>query len=126
MEKDFAPHQEALELKQLGFDEAISTYYSFPDNELSYVMDGHSKVSVRRNSQFGHAVSAPTYSQAFRFFREKYELFFWIEKFHKNETYIFQIPPANFTKIQGHYTTYEKAEITCLRKLIEIVKQNQP
>ncbi len=126
MEKDFIPYQEALELKQLGFDEAISTYYSFPDNELSYVMDGHSEVSVRRNSQFGHAVSAPTYSQAFRFFREKYELFFWIEKFHKNETYIFQIPPANFTKIQGHYTTYEKAELACLRKLIEIVKQKQP
>jgi hypothetical protein len=123
MEKDFAPHQEALELKQLGFDEAISTYYSFPDNELSYVMDGHSKVSVRRNSQFGHAVSAPTYSQAFRFFREKYELFSWIEKFHKNETYIFQIPPANFTKIQGHYTTYEEAELACVVKLIEIVKK---
>jgi hypothetical protein len=139
MEKDFAPHQEALELKQLGFDEAISTYYSFPDNELSYVMDGHSKVSVRRNSQFGHAVSAPTYSQAFRFFREKYKLQPSVNSF-RFEEYSFNImgnrneilyPIQHKLLNDGkknpwEFDTYEEAELACLRKLIEIVKQNQP
>ena len=64
-------------------------------------------------------------SMAFRWFREKYDLFCWVEKFHKDETYIFQIPPANFTKIQGHFETYEEAELACLEKLIEIVEENE-
>jgi hypothetical protein len=119
MEKDFIPYQEALELKQLGFNEPCLKYW----NGIGEYFGQNDWFNWNQAEKF---VSIPLYQQAFRFFREKYELFFWIEKFHKNETYIFQIPPANFTKIQGHYTTYEKAEITCLRKLIEIVKQNQP
>jgi hypothetical protein len=119
MEKDFIPYQEALELKQLGFDEECFRF----KNNISNVYEEKGWFNWNQSELF---VSIPLYQQAFRFFREKYELFFWIEKFHKNETYIFQIPPANFTKIQGHYTTYEEAELACLRKLIEIVKQKQP
>jgi hypothetical protein len=50
MEKEFVPYEQALALKELGFDEATSTFYSYPDNELSYVMDGHNRVSVRKNT----------------------------------------------------------------------------
>ena len=135
MESLFVPYEIALELKQLGFDEAISTYYSFPDNELSYVMDGHSKVSVRRNSQFGHAVSAPTYSQAFRWFREKYKLNGFIG-FRPNvkqfdchvydmslsgKEYVKQRTMEEYNK-DPKVGTYEEAELACVIKLIEIVK----
>ena len=120
MNKEFIPHQEALDLKHLGFDEAISTYYSFPDIELSYVMDGHSKVSVRRNSQFGHAVSAPTYSQAFRWFREKYQLHSYIEGAYP--WFRFYINSED-NRWEGHkHLSHEEAELECLKKLIEIVK----
>jgi hypothetical protein len=134
MEKEFVPHQEALDLKQLGFDEAISTYYSFPNIELSYVMDGHSKVSFRRNSQFGYAVSAPTYSQAFRFFREKFNLEYQIIKsasdsysavIHLNTREyldkILTLSNACVDEVVDCYS-YEEAELECVRKLIEIVK----
>jgi hypothetical protein len=109
MSKEFIPHQEALDLKHLGFDEAISTYYSFPDIELSYVMDGHSKVSVRRNSQFGHAVSAPTYSQAFRWFR-------------KSENGSLNHLDFMYEYLKDDSMSYEDAELACLKKLIQIVK----
>jgi hypothetical protein len=123
MNKEFIPHQEALDLKHLGFDEAISTYYSFPDIELSYVMDGHSKVSVRRNSQFGHAVSAPTYSQAFRWFREKYQLHSYIEGAYP--WFRFYINSED-NRWEGHkHLSHEEAELECLKKLIQIVKENK-
>jgi hypothetical protein len=129
--QDFTLYQEALALKELGFDEAISTYYSFPDNKLSYVMDGHSKVSVRRNSQFGYAVSAPTYSEAFRFFREKHDLqhnIVW-NKFYDKTPYQYEVRPTWRNEplrpygTSGMCSTYEEAELACLKKLIEIVKQ---
>ena len=108
MNKEFVPYEQALALKELGFDEPclIKDTEQGEDCAIYYVHDN----------------GTPTFSQAFRWFREKYKLFCWIEKFHVDETYIFQIPPANFTKIQGHYKTYEEAELECLIKLIELVK----
>jgi len=123
MNKEFIPYEQALELKKLGFDEPCFGFYDeslyFPNNENQYGTFCNQKIDAP-------SCSAPLYQQVFRWFREKYDLFCWVEKFHKDETYIFQIPPANFTKIQGHYTTYEEAELACLKKLIEIVKSNKP
>ena len=129
MEKEFVTYTQALDLKELGFDEpCFGTYLSSLQSdwkvyELILEMGMNEEFEDNRNVYLSEgACSAPTFSQAFRFFREKYKLFCWIEKFHVDETYIFQIPPANFTKIQGHYKTYEEAELECLKKLIEIVK----
>ncbi len=109
MTKEFVPYGLAVKLKELGFNEPCFGY-----------RDGIGHLMIKETPHGG--ISAPTYSQAFRWFREKYDLFCWIEKFHKDETYIFQIPPANFTKIQGDFKTYEEAELACLQKLIQIVK----
>ena len=118
--KDFAPYQQSLELKELGFDEpCLATI-----DQTEYIHIKGTKYPIR-GAMCYMDTPCPTYSQAFRFFREKYDLFCWIEKFHKDETYIFQIPPANFTKIQGHFETYEEAELACLEKLIEIVEENE-
>lgn len=138
MNKEFVPYNESLELKELGFDEpCLAAYFVFGDAKIRDGYYGQTEPELFINGigkeledrmeelkMFAYCASlVPTFSQAFRFFREKYELFCWIEKFHVDETYIFQIPPANFTKIQGHYITYEEAELACLRKLIEIAKQ---
>jgi hypothetical protein len=133
--KDFVPYEQAIELKKLGFDEDIPTYYSYPENKLSYTMDGHNQVSVRRNSQFGHAVSAPTFSQAFRWFREKYNLRGFIGfrpnvKMFDCHIYDMSLSGLEYTKQRTmeefnkdpEVGTYEEAELECLKKLIEIVK----
>jgi hypothetical protein len=114
MKKEFVPYKQALALKELGFNEPCFGWW-FADEEM-LIIDKSTK------STSENIIQAPLFQQAFRWFREKYDLFCWIEKFHKDETYIFQIPPANFTKIQGHFKTYEEAELACLIKLIEIVK----
>ena len=108
-------------------------------------MDGHSKVSVRRNSQFGHAVSAPTYSQAFRFFRDKFKFdcsfedeivendeveevemwnFFIYKTKQKVDDKVMEFCSNNFHSYIECFSR-EEAELPCLRKLIEIVKQKQ-
>ena len=91
-------------------------------NKLGYKHYTEHSVEELDNLPLGSEERIMEQALVLKWFREKYELFCWIEKFHVNETYIFQIPPANFTKIQGHYITYEEAELACLRKLIEIVK----
>jgi hypothetical protein len=120
MNKEFAPYEPSLALKELGFDEpCFGIWMERGDrHDVIYVAKQEDAWMAEEND----GILAPLYQQAFRWFREKYDLFCWIEKFHKDETYIFQIPPANFTKIQGHFKTYEEAELACLIKLIEIVK----
>jgi hypothetical protein len=120
MENEFVPYNLAIQLKELGFDEpCLATI-----DQTEYIHIKGTKYPIR-GAMCYMDTPCPTYSQVFRWFREKYDLFCWIEKFHKDETYIFQIPPANFTKIQGHFKTYEEAELECLKKLIEIVKDGK-
>jgi hypothetical protein len=73
----------------------------FEDNRNIYLLEG--------------ACSAPTFSQCFRWFREKYNIWCWNEKYTEDETYIYQIPKFNFKKIQGYYKSYEEAELACLK-----------
>jgi hypothetical protein len=120
MKNEFVPYNLAIQLEELGFDEpCLATI-----DQTEYIHIKGTKYPIR-GAMCYMDTSCPTFSQAFRWFREKYDLFCWIEKFHKDETYIFQIPPANFTKIQGHFKTYEEAELECLKKLIEIVKDEK-
>ena len=70
--KEFVPYELALELKQLGFNEPCLGYYIantlFISNDNVY------------NSTDIPVIKAPLYSQAFRFFREKYDLHVQIRK----------------------------------------------
>ena len=122
MDKEFVPYELAVKLKALGFDEPCLAQWIEKDSREG----GGIKLEIWNDEDTIFEVKswtkAPLYQQAFRWFREKHDLFCWIEKFHVDETYIFQIPPANFTKVQGHYITYEEAELACLEKLIEIVE----
>ena len=114
---DFVPYELALELKQLGFDEPCLGYYIantlFISNDIVY------------NSTDIPVIKAPLYSQAFRWFREKYKLKCCIiplvceqgfsdlyeSRIHQEKHSILRI---------GNYKTYEEAELACLKKLIEL------
>lgn len=119
MEKEFIPYDLALALKELGFDEPCFGYY---DPLLGYYPIMNSDCINPKPSLFNHnissiVVSAPTFSQAFRFFREKYGDYL---------LYSFGVIP-HFTIIQNliiedSKITYEEAELECLKRLIEIVK----
>jgi hypothetical protein len=123
MEKEFIPYQQALELKELGFDEPCIKYY-WTDGMFAKGYEDPFNYNKRDN-----VISAPTYSQAFRWFREVYGL-------HGGNTistnmwttfsfYIDDIPNKNPIATHLDFNTPEEAELACLIKLIEIVKEKK-
>jgi hypothetical protein len=115
MTKEFIPYQEALALKQLGFDEPCFGWFA-SDRTL-----------VKEVTEKTDFTLAPTYSQAFRWFRENYNLFGQV---NIRTYYIYEISNDGIAiEMVSQYdkllNTYEEAELECLKKLIELVKQKQ-
>jgi predicted AlkP superfamily phosphohydrolase/phosphomutase len=125
MEKEFVPYELALRMKQLGFDEPCIAFYE-PNNKEVMVVG----VPQRYNDPsllYLKDFCAPTYSQAFRWFREKNDLYYTIEG-SKKYGFAFFIYYENDDKDElksKEYFTYEEAELACLEKLIEIVENNK-
>jgi len=130
MNKEFIPYEQALALKELGFDEPCFGCY---DNFNIWIIDRNSKIEHKNsiysnNELYKGVILAPLYQQAFRWFREKYDLRIWVESNYgvlKFEYVIYTTNPnfldKQFNDFSG-YKTYEEAELECLKKLIEIVK----
>jgi len=121
MNKDFTPYEQALELAKLNFNEKCFGYYGLENElyiEISCNLDSN---LTRRNF-----IATPTFSQAFRWFREKYGYDVSIKKCTPSE-YKFEIEQLfvkdnNYYFIDFAFSSYEEAELECLKKLIEIVK----
>jgi hypothetical protein len=133
MDLEFIPYEKALALKELGFNELCLAYYQKSsvigdDTILPLII---CKDATNWNdysfSKLGVPFySAPTYSQAFRWFREKYGMKFYIRQDKWNkwcEVYIMTNDDMDPEYIElDDAWIYEEAELACLRKLIEIVK----
>jgi hypothetical protein len=109
--KDFIPYEQALELKELGFDEpCLGAYYQ---KELRIV---HLE---SKPTQLDYIILAPLYQQAFRWFRENYKL----SGIPTHQSYeIYNLETEECINEVYPIDTYEEAELACLKKLIEIVK----
>jgi len=121
MEKEFVSYEMALALKELGFDEPCIAFYL--EKVLTFHTHGIDPHFIfKKNSNLWYSSSAPTYSQAFRFFREKYKLPSWVYT-SDNEKFYYGILRDTRFLIDGNkpYETYEEAELACLIKLIEVV-----
>jgi hypothetical protein len=126
MEKEFVTYEIALDLKELGFDESCFGWHA-----------GENHCNLRQvHSQPNHPdnlynwCSAPTFSQAFRWFREKYDIDSSINKQRNHQYYCISLDlnglPASDDLFSVEFTlfdTYTEAELACLKKLIEIVKE---
>jgi hypothetical protein len=66
-------------------------------------------------------VDCPTFSQAFRWFREIHALDGFFDRI--GTTYIYKIRSWK-NESTNSFSTYEEAELACLEKLIEIVELN--
>ena len=139
MKKEFVSYEIALELKQLGFDEPCLTYY-FSDGvfndaaEEDYTLhpgdprfhsDTNSSLAEYLENELKYkAVAAPTFSQAFRWFRENHKLHQVVLADEKGK-YDIIVGERISGSCLGQYETYEEAELECLVKLIEIVKERK-
>ena len=130
MENEFIPYIEALALKELGFDEPCFNLYDFRTKQLMYKIPNIGEVAMFKcdNHNKTNHISAPTFSQAFKWFREKYNIIPNIHSIYTDETYTkiqFWFWFANYeddSDDEVFYGTYEEAELECLKKLIEIIQ----
>jgi hypothetical protein len=125
MKREFVPYEQALALKELGFDEHCFKYFSteitHPENTLFNTRWGYEPEDSE--------TSAPLYQQAFRWFREKYGLYHVINMFGDLDKpqYSYIVSGRTMTN-PAHMWYYEdkdsheETELACLKKLIEIVK----
>ena len=130
MEKEFVPYQQAVSLKELGFDEPCFAVY---EDKKWFLVESKNSMSYElclKTDTF----PVPTLSQAFRWFREKYNLHSEILLDQTTQPkYCFEIHKyedfGNYEEIRiGEwflYRTYEEAELACLVGLIEIVKNSK-
>jgi hypothetical protein len=125
MEKEFIPYELALRMKQLGFDEPCFNLYHLNRRELMYVCPNIGEVATYKydNHNKTNHISAPTFSQTFRWFREKHNLKSFIQPIPDDvDTYIFAYGTKEFEHYDLDYLTHEEAELDCLKKLIEIIE----
>jgi hypothetical protein len=132
MEKEFIPYEQALALKEMGFDKPCLGYYvglgDSKEDPFKLVQIQSEKGQFEWTDNVYHA---PLYQQAFRWFREKYEIHssvFWVEMegfIYWNYRYSYlngrQVESVN--RSITFFDTPEEAELECLKKLIEIIKQ---
>ena len=124
MEKEFIPYEQALALKELGFDEpcfrgfnsALSTEHTH-DFEFGQCLSNSNYEKRRLHSTV--CCTSPLYQQAFRWFREKYpELDFGVTKIYTGTNNYHYHINLQWEFFEG---SHEEAELACLKKLIKIM-----
>ena len=145
MEKEFIGYNEALALKELGFDESCFGYYIGGDwDHDEYDMTLQFEIDLSKGNYLldDKKCTAPTFSQAFRWFREKHGLWMTFTYddcdceeedddcndcdvcWYIGKCFEYGIGPLFFHDIND-FKTLEEAELAGLKKLIEIVKEKK-
>lgn len=127
--EEFVSYDLVIELQKIDFNEPCIAFYN--GKFLEYKIQGGDICSPYLSTENrGNCPNAPTFSQCFSWFREKYSLIGNPNHYgglkHPNM-------PCNY-KISGNtstgqpiigqvYDNYEEAELECLVELIDIVKK---
>jgi hypothetical protein len=133
MENEFVSYEHAIELKELGFDEPCFGFYTNNGEIRRYTnFDGElNDFQTLKNSRITMGdgwCTVPTYQQAFRWFREKYNLLGIVGYCDDNSGKFMSVIDKINSDIDYDMNakdTYEEAESDCINKLIELVK-NKP
>ncbi len=134
LSNEFIPREEAVDLKFLSFDEECLGFYK-KNGGFQNQFDFEDNTFVVQNSKINPLkaeCAAPLYSQAFRFIREKYNIYHEIRIGHDEDKiwwngYIFKIEkgyeydPINIETITSN--NYEETELDILKELIKLAKK---
>jgi hypothetical protein len=124
MNNEFIPYEQALALKELGFDEPCIKYF-WTDGMFAKNYENPFNHNKRNNT-----ISAPLYQQAFRWLLQKHNLYGiiiptvtmdWTFKTMTAVIGMVEVPPYNHVEAYD-YSSRVEAEQACLEKLIELVK----
>jgi hypothetical protein len=135
MKNEFVSYEVALKLKELGFDEPCLCAYD--KNEMLYHSHKTDKLFTILNSNLSNQYSAPLYQQVFRWFRKQFNwqssieatkdqldhelgYNYWIWNSETGEEY--HTMPKNRPFGGWCFTTFEEAQIECIKELISTIK----
>jgi len=128
MNKEFLPYEQALALKELGFDESCIGWYVSEEYGLEIG-------AVIKSDLLRDAILAPLYQQAFRWFLDNYGLFAETTLWGDGIGYVSsikEIRQENFREVYNlglatpnrGLPNWDKnlEDLSCLNKMLEIVK----
>lgn len=131
MEKEFVTYELAVKLKELGFNEPCFAWYVSKKYGLEFG-------KVTKENLFDEGVLAPTFSQVFIWFEDNQQLYPSVVIDQTSyPKYAFEIAsffgnPKDLTEkdwgwnemilSKNLYRTRLEAEIECLKKLLELIK----
>jgi len=119
----FVPYEESKALRDLGFNEECLTTYLNGELETKEMFFFTHTFRSHETQEF---ISAPLYSQAFKWFREKHSFNGTVNSPYKAHAWTFSIDnitTESQVTLEVGFLSYEEAELACLKKLIEITKQ---
>jgi hypothetical protein len=130
IEKEFVPYEEALALKELGFDEPCLSYW---DDDKVFELNPEFLKGSEMDSTW---LTRPTFSQAFRWFRYKYwytalilcdsfQIVMQLSTSKTLDSNTGEYSPVYITQTyhkEVGLKSYDESELACLKKLIEISK----
>jgi hypothetical protein len=146
MKKEFTSYKLALKMKKIGFDDQCFGYYESQDKYLvinynNQLTEEQTKrpglyITDNRNSTLPQwAVSAPTYSQAFNWFRDNHRIVSVISFYNNGEEWEdteYKVTISEFehfdthdTFVKSEFNDYYKARQRCLEELIKIIESKQ-
>jgi hypothetical protein len=131
MEREFCSYEQALALKELGFNEECLEDRKLCSNreqpggcQLHNLHCSYPNCTIDKTIE---PIPLPLKQQVFRWFREEYNLKSCIMFRHNmeddKEYYDWLIKGQEV--IYRHFTTYEEAENACIDKLIELAKEQK-
>ena len=125
--REFIPYEQALELKELGFDEECIAYHhtTLSSSDVDLVLG-------KTHNRFYHLVGipedfntlAPLYQQAFRWFDDNTDYIGFIVPSVEEFGFTYEIHNGFDVNVSEEeaYPFRHQAELACLKKLIEVVK----
>jgi hypothetical protein len=116
MENEFINYEQALALKELGFDEECFGLY----NPIFHIQN-YTKNSIIDNLTDNKKLvcSAPLYQQAFRWFRDEHNIL--VDVYPYKNGWLYKIYDNEDGNYDGVFTSFREAEIACLEYLIGFV-----
>lgn len=129
IEQEFIPYEQALALKELGFNEPCLSFYN-DKKEIVIASENDFKASFAFDNN--NPILSPLYQQAFSWLLKEHSLYaviiptitmHWTFKTMTVVEGMIEVPPYNHVEAID-YSTYREAELECIKKLIEICKKN--
>jgi hypothetical protein len=123
MNKYFVTFEQALALKELGFDEPCLAWFgSMRVLTLEKTFKNRSGTSTV-NKKWNNCTNIPLYSQAFEWFRNKgYKFHIYEDRWnHYCSVYVNVTNITEYVEVSVE-STYQQAESACLDELIKTIK----